>query len=121
VARCTTDTNGDDEGKVGCRELVLRRVTVNTAPTNSHCGELKIQPLPRSIMPLRELVKGDTEMDGHRPYVRNRVGCAAAPAQPAIIGPASTEPIAAMRVRVPRDTSEVRVAERTPTATIAIV
>ena len=68
-ANCRLDTRGDDEGKVGCKNLRLRPITVSYRKIDEAriCQPVKVEPRIGAIFPTRTQTGPlRQDMDGHR-------------------------------------------------------
>lgn len=69
-ANCRQDTSGDDEGKVGCKNIKLRPIEVSFRKMDKAriCDAVQIMPRVQSIFPLFTNRGGPhgKDMDGHR-------------------------------------------------------
>ncbi len=73
-ANCRQDTRGDDEGKVGCKEIRFQPIEVTYRPIEEdwlasgkpRCDDIIVTPRSSAIFPLRTSNKAHKDMGGHR-------------------------------------------------------
>ncbi len=68
-ADCRSDTNGNDEGRLGCRRIRFREIQIETRPATTSCPNIVIQGNNVTVDRL-DHVRGDKDVHGNDPYVR---------------------------------------------------